>query len=39
MALLTVGSENRAPTDLCYEDHGKGKPVVLIVSIALAGRQ
>jgi non-heme chloroperoxidase len=30
MPFITVGTENSAPIDLYYEDHGSGKPVVLI---------
>jgi pimeloyl-ACP methyl ester carboxylesterase len=38
MANLTVGTENRAPIELHYEDHGSGKPVVLIHGWPLSGR-
>jgi len=38
MAKLTVGKENGAPVDLYYEDHGAGKPVVLIHGWPLSGR-
>jgi len=30
MAKITVGTENQAPIEIYYEDHGTGKPVVLI---------
>lgn len=30
MPYITVGKENSGPIDLYYEDHGSGKPVVLI---------
>lgn len=30
MPFVTVGTENGAPIDLYYEDHGSGRPVVLI---------
>jgi pimeloyl-ACP methyl ester carboxylesterase len=30
MNSITVGKENSCNIDLYYEDHGKGKPVVLI---------
>lgn len=30
MPLITVGQENSGNIDLYYEDHGSGKPVVLI---------
>ncbi|TDC35403.1 alpha/beta hydrolase [Micromonospora sp. KC213] len=30
MPFITVGAENSAPIDLYYEDHGAGRPVVLI---------
>lgn len=38
MAFLQVGSENSAPVDLYYEDHGSGSPVVLIHGWPLSGR-
>jgi non-heme chloroperoxidase len=34
---ITVGQENSAPIDLYYEDHGSGKPVVLIHGYPLSG--
>jgi hypothetical protein len=30
MSFITVGKENSSNIDLYYEDHGSGKPVVLI---------
>ncbi|MBX4159965.1 alpha/beta fold hydrolase [Priestia megaterium] len=38
MAKITVGIENEAPIELYYEDHGTGKPVVLIHGWPLSGR-
>jgi pimeloyl-ACP methyl ester carboxylesterase len=38
MARLTVGSENGVPVELYYEDHGAGRPVVLIHGWPLSGR-
>ncbi len=38
MAKVTVGSENGGPVELYYEDHGAGKPVVLIHGWPLSGR-
>ncbi len=38
MAFLTVGTENTAPIDLHYTDHGSGRPVVLIHGWPLSGR-
>jgi pimeloyl-ACP methyl ester carboxylesterase len=38
MASLTVGTENRSPIELHYEDHGSGRPVVLIHGWPLSGR-
>jgi len=37
MPNLTVGSENTAPIELYYEDHGSGQPVVLIHGYPLDG--
>jgi hypothetical protein len=37
-ALATVGKENSGDIGLYYEDHGKGKPVVLIHGCPLSGR-
>lgn len=38
MSKLTVGSENTTPIELHYDDHGTGKPVVLIHGWPLSGR-
>lgn len=38
MAKIVVGTENGAPIELYYEDHGSGKPVVLIHGWPLSGR-
>jgi non-heme chloroperoxidase len=38
MAKITVGTENQAPIEIYYEDHGIGKPVVLIHGWPLSGR-
>ena len=38
MARLTIGKENSAPIELHYEDHGAGKPVVLIHGWPLSAR-
>ena len=38
MAHVTVGTENSGSIDLYYEDHGSGKPVVLIHGWPLSGR-
>lgn len=38
MTKLTVGTENGAPIELYYEDHGTGAPVVLIHGWPLSGR-
>jgi len=38
MPYLTVGKENSGSIDLYYEDHGSGKPVVLIHGWPLSGR-
>jgi non-heme chloroperoxidase len=37
MAYITVGKENSGKIDLYYEDHGSGKPVVLIHGYPLSG--
>ncbi len=37
MPYITVGMENTAPIDLHYEDHGDGRPVVLIHGFPLSG--
>ncbi len=38
MPRLTVGTENGQPVELYYEDHGTGRPVVLIHGWPLSGR-
>lgn len=38
MAKITVGDENGTPIELHYEDHGVGRPVVLIHGWPLSGR-
>jgi non-heme chloroperoxidase len=38
MPFITVGKENSGNIDLYYEDHGQGKPVVLIHGWPLSGR-
>jgi non-heme chloroperoxidase len=38
MPYLTVGEENATPINLYYEDHGSGRPVVLIHGWPLSGR-
>jgi non-heme chloroperoxidase len=38
MPYVTVGQENSGTIDLYYEDHGSGKPVVLIHGYPLSGR-
>ncbi|WP_026922197.1 alpha/beta fold hydrolase [Glycomyces arizonensis] len=37
MATITVGSENSTPIELYYEDHGAGRPVVLVHGYPLDG--
>ena len=37
MGAINVGQENSTPIDLYYEDHGSGKPVVLIHGWPLSG--
>jgi len=37
MSRITVGQENSAPIEIYYEDHGSGKPVVLIHGWPLSG--
>jgi non-heme chloroperoxidase len=37
MATITVGAENSTPIDIYYEDHGSGRPVVLIHGYPLSG--
>jgi len=38
MGYINVGKENSTSIDLHYEDHGSGKPVVLIHGFPLSGR-
>jgi non-heme chloroperoxidase len=38
MATLRIGTENSIATELYYEDHGTGRPVVLIHGWPLSGR-
>ena len=38
MPFVTVGQENSAPVELYYEDHGSGRPVLLIHGFPLSGR-
>src|SRR5215472_12288997 len=38
MPYITVGQENSGPIELYYEDHGSGRPVVLIHGYPLSGR-
>ena len=38
MAKLQVGTENDAPIEIYYEDHGSGSPVVLVHGWPLSGR-
>ena len=37
MPRITVGTENSAPIEIHYEDHGSGQPVVLIHGYPLNG--
>src|SRR6185312_10975028 len=37
MGSVTVGKENSTPIELYYEDHGSGRPVVLIHGWPLSG--
>jgi len=37
MSFITVGKENSTSIDLYYEDHGAGKPVILIHGFPLSG--
>ena len=37
MASVTVGTENSAPIEIHYEDHGSGRPIVLIHGYPLDG--
>ncbi len=38
MPYVSVGQENSAPIELYYQDHGSGRPVVLIHGFPLSGR-
>ena len=38
MPYIKVGQENSGSIDLYYEDHGSGRPVVLIHGYPLSGR-
>jgi non-heme chloroperoxidase len=38
MPYIAVGQENSGPIDIHYEDHGTGRPVVLIHGYPLSGR-
>jgi non-heme chloroperoxidase len=38
MPFINVGEENSMPIELYYEDHGSGRPVVLIHGFPLSGR-
>jgi pimeloyl-ACP methyl ester carboxylesterase len=38
MPFVTAGQENSAPVEIYYEDHGAGRPVVLIHGFPLSGR-
>lgn len=38
MPTITIGTENSAPIELYYEDHGAGRPVVLIHGYPLDGQ-
>ena len=38
MAYITAGEENSTPVELYYEDHGAGRPVVLVHGFPLSGR-
>lgn len=37
MPLITVGTQNDAPVEIHYQDHGSGRPVVLIHGYPLNG--
>ena len=37
MPYVSVGTENSAPIELYYEDHGSGQPVVLVHGYPLDG--
>ena len=38
MPYITVGQENSVPIEVYYEDHGAGRPVVLVHGFPLSGR-
>jgi non-heme chloroperoxidase len=38
MGMVTVGMENSDPIEIYYEDHGSGRPIVLIHGFPLNGR-
>jgi non-heme chloroperoxidase len=38
MSTIVVGHENSTPIELHYEDHGRGRPVVLVHGFPLSGR-
>jgi len=38
MPYISVGQENSAPIEIYYEDHGRGRPIVLIHGFPLSGR-
>ncbi|MEW2445716.1 alpha/beta fold hydrolase [Micromonospora marina] len=38
MSWLTVGADRGSPVDLYYEDHGEGRPVVLVHGWPISGR-
>lgn len=38
MPVVTVGRENSGPIELYYEDHGEGRPVVLVHGWPLSGK-
>ena len=37
MPRITVGTENHAPIEIHYEDHGSGDPVVMVHGYPLDG--
>src|SRR6267143_5300702 len=37
MSSVTVGTENNSPIEIHYEDHGSGRPIVLIHGYPLNG--
>jgi pimeloyl-ACP methyl ester carboxylesterase len=38
MPFVTVGQENSTPIEIYYEDHGSGRPIILIAGFPLGGR-